>query len=72
MNIYKDAIFELDGLATLLSAAVRNLSIVHESIEEEATKSNTDALFAVYMFLDDIEDQIRTIINRSIKEGRCG
>lgn len=70
MNVYKDAIFELEGLSTLLTAGVNNLSIILNSIEEEATKGNTSALFAVYMFLGDIEDQIRTLINKSIKEGR--
>lgn len=70
MNAYKNAIYELEGLSTLLTNGINALDVVYTSIEEGATRTNVGALFSVFMTLNDISDQMRTCIQKTIKEGR--
>ena len=69
---YKDAIQELDVLLTCVEFAVENLGVVQAALAENAVdaKKSGSALFCTYEYLKDLHDQMTTLVNRAINDGR--
>ena len=69
---YKSAIQELDVLLPMTEFGVKNLGVIQSAMAEEATdmKNGSDALFCTYEYLKDLHDQMTTLVNRAINDGR--